>query len=278
MPESNICIVCGKLIKSGRVFCSIACKGKSQEKRITLACDGCSRSFSIWPCFKRKNNYCSVTCYRDTTRRKEMRECKVCGKEFLAKSYLIKRGFGIFCSRECQHKTYPERVVKNCLNCDNQFSVWPSHAHLAKFCSKECADDFKRDYVDLVCKNCEKPFKIPRWELNRGRGTFCTRECFIKFNGESSLEEKMRKVLTKAKIKFLQEYKFGRFRADFLLTDLKTVVECDGEFWHMSSKAKSRDARKDEYLKKEGYKVIRMTGTNINNYSEKKLIERILIQ
>lgn len=285
MPEvspnfksSEYCKTCGKIVWVGEnsTSCSPNCRSMIFRKRIILNCDGCLKKFSIMPCYKRNANYCSLDCYWNTTRKKEKRFCKVCGKEFWATKPLISKGFGIFCSRECQHKTYPPKVVIFCKQCNKRVEIWPSKIHLIKFCSRKCADDFVRDYVDLVCKFCKKTFQTPRWEVNRGRGTFCSRECFIQYKGESSLEEKMRFLLTKSKIKFSQEYKFGRYRADFLLPDLKIVVECDGEFWHMNPKAKSRDAKKDEYLIKQGYKVIRISGTNINNYSDKELIKRIL--
>ncbi len=145
-----------------------------------------------------------------------------------------------------------------------------------KFCSKKCADDFKRDYVERICKNCSKPFELPRWELNNGKGTFCTRECFIQYNGESSIEKKMRRALEKTGISFQQEVKFGIYRADFFLKELNIVIECDGEYWHSRPWSGERDKRKDSYLIDKGYKVVRVSEKKIRNSSEEDLIKTVV--
>jgi very-short-patch-repair endonuclease len=124
------------------------------------------------------------------------------------------------------------------------------------------------DFETRACAQCGKEFQLPTWETKRGKGKFCTRECFIKFNGESSLEEKVRKYLESKHIAFQQEVKFAKYRADFLLTGTKTIIECDGEFWHLRPQSKIRDKRKDKYLQGLGYKVFRLTGRQINERLE----------
>lgn len=136
-----------------------------------------------------------------------------------------------------------------------------------KFCTKKCADDFKRNYVERTCKQCERVFEIPLWEVNNGKGTFCTRECFIEYNGETSIEEKVRLALEKLGIKYQQEVKIGAYRADFLLPESKIVIECDGEYWHRSLKARERDKRKDEFLTENGYQIIRLSEEQIRSDS-----------
>lgn len=282
MPElttnfksNELCKTCGHIVwvkPDTTTTCSPDCKSPIFRKRIILKCDGCNKKFSILPYLKRKSNYCSMKCYWDSTRHKEKRFCKVCGNEFWPTKPQLNKGFGIFCSRTCQHKTYPPRIIKYCKQCNKRIEVQPSKVSLTKFCSKNCADSYMRDYADCICKNCHKNFQIPRWELNKGKGTFCSRPCFNHYKGESSLEEKMRKLLTKAKIDFQQEHKFGRFHADFLIEKLKLVIECDGEYWHMPSKNQIRDKRKDKYLKNLGYKVLRFSGQQIQHLNSKQLL------
>ena len=199
----------------------------------------------------------------------------VCGKTFKVKNYLVEKGFGLYCSRECQHTTYPPKIDINCKQCGKKFKIWPSKIKLIKFCSKVCKDDFKRDYVYCICKNCKTNFQIPRWELNNGKGTFCSRSCFYQYKGESSLEERMRNVLTEFKIDFIQEYKIGRYYADFYVPKLNLIIECDGEYWHLNEKAQLRDQRKDKLLESLGYKIIRMTGDQIKKKSNEDLVEII---
>ncbi len=133
-----------------------------------------------------------------------------------------------------------------------------------------------RDYVTSVCKKCSKSFELPKGDLERGRGNFCTYRCYLTYRGPSILEEKMEKALNLANIKYEREIKFKRFHVDFLLSDLKTVIECDGEYWHLMPKIQERDKRKDKLLNSLGYKVIRVSGQEIDSLSVKKLLTKIV--
>ena len=280
MPESftniHVCIYCGKPLFSGSKFCSRECKSKSQIVRITLKCVGCNKDFKLSPCYKRNTNYCSMKCYWDSTRLKKIRCCKVCGKKFIAKNSLIVKGFGIFCSRDCQHKTYPDQIKKKCKQCGKYYYTQPSKDLKSFFCDKVCHDDFMRDYVLCICRCCKKKFEIPRSDLNRGRGTYCSRRCFVSYGGSSLLELKMEKALNIAEIIFEREVKFKRFHVDFLLEKYKTVIECDGEYWHLIPKNIERDKRKDILLQSLGYKVLRFTGNELDKLNEVKLSEILL--
>ncbi len=133
-----------------------------------------------------------------------------------------------------------------------------------------------RDYVSLVCHGCKKNFQIPRSDWNRGRSRFCSWNCFKHYDGESSLEERMRKILTKFKIKFIQEYKIGRYHADFLIPTLNLVLECDGEYWHLNKRGLERDKQKDRHIGMLGYKVLRLSGQKILKSSDKEIVKRII--
>lgn len=37
------------------------------------------------------------------------------------------------------------------------------------------------DVVALVCLNCEESFELPRWRVNQGRGSFCSKKCHDQF-------------------------------------------------------------------------------------------------
>jgi very-short-patch-repair endonuclease len=240
-----------------------------------LICAGCGKQFAIWPYLKRKTNYCSVKCYLNSTRRKKSAKCLVCGTDFLVKEYLVKKGYGLYCSRKCQHETYPKQIKKICLQCNKVYYVPPSWASKRTFCSKKCQDDSMRDYVKSVCKKCGKTFELPRGDLERGRGNFCTYRCYLTHRGPSTLEEKMERALNLAEIKFEREIKFKRFHVDFLIRSLKTVIECDGEYWHLNPKIHERDGRKDELLKGLGYKVLRFSGKTMDQLSEIELADTL---
>lgn len=91
---------------------------------------------------------------------------------------------------------------------------------------------------------------------------FCSRYCYIRYSGESSLEATMRLALEKQKINFKQEVKFGKYHADFVLPEQKIVIECDS-YWHESEYARKRDGQKDAFLKKLGYQIFRFSDSDI---------------
>lgn len=265
-------------IKNGRQFCSRYCKNENQKKRITLTCKGCHKVFSILPYLKRQTNYCSIECYHNSTRVKEKRLCRVCRKEFYATGPLVKKGFGIYCGRKCQHSVYEQkRVTIACRQCGQTRYLPPSIAiqRHSTFCSKKCKDDHSRDYVERVCKNCHRSFQIPTWETKRGKGSFCSKHCFLQYKGESSIERKVRYALQKAHISFLQEAKIGKYRADFLLPQHNTIIECDGDYWHKIPGIKERDERKNEFLASLKYSIFRFTEKTIRETSPDDLCHKI---
>lgn len=238
-----------------------------QKVRALLECFHCQKSFLNLPCLIRKSNYCSVQCYRNETNKKQIKSCQVCGKEFRIKHYLVKKGYGFYCSKQCWFTLFKtwEKSTK-CIQCGKIFTVPRSvYKKNPKFCSKKCTDDFKRDYVKNICQGCKKEFELPRSDFNRGRGSFCTRECFKHYDGETSIERKIRLELEKLNETFVQEAKFGRFYADFFLPERKLIIECDGEYWHRGKIKKDRDKRKDKLLKELGYKVIRLEEEKIKS-------------
>lgn len=262
-------------IKNGRQFCSRYCKNENQKKRITLTCKGCHKVFSILPYLKRQTNYCSIKCYHNSTRVKEKRLCRVCRKEFYATGPLVKKGFGIYCGRKCQHSVYEQkRVTIACRQCGQIRHLPPSIAiqRHSTFCSKKCKDDHSRDYVERVCKNCHRSFQIPTWETKKGKGSFCSRFCFIKYRGESTIEKRVRYALQRSKTKFSQEVKIGTYRADFLLPEFNLIIECDGEYWHdRKPGVPERDQRKTVFLQNQGYKVVRLPEQTIRKTPIAKL-------
>lgn len=276
----RLCPICSRKFiakKRTSTYCSKPCKGLATRKRIKVICDGCKNVFEKIPYQIRKTNYCSSKCYWYSTKIKQNKLCKICQKVFTPSPAQIRHGYGIYCSRKCQNKINKDsQIFKKCFKCGLIFKKSPAVARRAVFCSKTCHDLFMSDFEVHTCVQCLKDFQIPTWEVKKRKGKFCSRECFIKFKGESSLEEIVREYLEKRHVQFKQEVKFGRYRADFLLIRTKSIIECDGEYWHLNQQAVIRDSKKDLYLKNLGYQVFRLTGTQIINSLE-PLIESIII-
>lgn len=239
----------------------------SLKVRTILTCTNCQKQFLNFPYLIRKTNYCSLNCYWIGTNKKQLKSCKSCGKEFYADAVLIKKGYGFYCSRDCWFSIFKEwkREVK-CTQCGKVFSVIRAvYKKHPKFCSKKCKDESEKYSITRTCKQCNQIFELHRADLNRGRGHFCTWECYKKYKGESSLEQLVRQQLEKLNEPFQQEMRVGKFRADFYLPKRNLIIECDGEYWHMDEKIRLRDQRKDKVLLKLGYNILRLTGQDIIN-------------
>ncbi len=74
--------------------------------------------------------------------------CKVCGKVWRVESQ--NDNIKEICSRSCYYESlkgtknpmWKQKIIKNCLNCEKTFSVWPSHS-FRQFCSKSCSNKYR---------------------------------------------------------------------------------------------------------------------------------------
>ena len=66
-------------------------------------------------------------------------------------------------------------------------------------------------------------------------------------------------------------YNIGMYWSDFVFPKLKIAIECDGNYFHKFKKAKMRDARKEIWLKQQGWQVIRLTEDETKNNNFYKL-------
>jgi very-short-patch-repair endonuclease len=75
----------------------------------------------------------------------------------------------------------------------------------------------------------------------------------------SSLEQHTASALRKLKIHFRSHKIVCPYVLDFFLPDLNIDLECDGSYWHSIPKVKSREAKRDAYIKSLGMRVVRIS-------------------
>lgn len=85
----------------------------------------------------------------------------------------------------------------------------------------------------------------------------------IRLASPSSLEQLMIDALNKAGIETVREYPVGKFSLDFSIPSLKIDIECDSSL-HTFKSMKERDARRDQFLKSNGWTVLRFTSKEMN--------------
>lgn len=94
---------------------------------------------------------------------------------------------------------------------------------------------------------------------------------------ETGIERTVKAVLIGAGLEFKQEFTLGVVGlADFYLPAYNLVIECDGEYWHASAKAKQRDAVKNAYCKRNGIGMLRLSERDIRAGKAQKIISRRL--
>ncbi|KPD00586.1 hypothetical protein LR69_01238 [Geobacillus sp. BCO2] len=55
----------------------------------------------------------------------------------------------------------------------------------------------------------------------------------------------------------------GKYRIDLALPAYKIAIECDGRAYHSTSEQRAHDRRKNAYLRKHGWRVLRFSGRMI---------------
>ncbi len=87
--------------------------------------------------------------------------------------------------REERLKSYKNLTIKTCIECGLEFKmpVWyETHKERGMYCSKRCRGihEHKQAIVKRTCVNCGKEFEVIKRDMNRGRGLYCSFECFKK--------------------------------------------------------------------------------------------------
>ncbi len=81
---------------------------------------------------------------------------------------------------------------------------------------------------------------------------------------ESPIESRLYRALVLRGEKVEAQVSCGFYRIDLVLRKYRIAIECDGKAYHSSEDQKAYDRRKNLYLRKKGWKVLRFTGSSIN--------------
>lgn len=84
-------------------------------------------------------------------------------------------------------------IIKNCLNCEKQILVKPSHEKKGwgKYCSRECMYIGMKNGNIFKCNNCNKEVYRSLREINRSKDNyfFCSKSCKISFFNKKRIGE-----------------------------------------------------------------------------------------
>lgn len=125
-----------------------------------------------------RQHYCGEACRRQGSP-KLKRVCENCGREFELEQYLVERGQGKFCSLECYRNQTP-RPERVCRICGKVFTVRTSYAEdgWGVYCSPECRErEYELRRVVRACEACGTEFVVTQSVIRKGHGRFCGEAC-----------------------------------------------------------------------------------------------------
>lgn len=257
---------------------------------------------------KRKNIFCSPKCHDDFRRKPKLnvevqpkpkgekhynwsgpKYCEFCGIELISGK---ERGKGrcssVECDREAKERQIKNRsdwkgddIVSKCAYCEKEIRFRPGH--FKKYCSHECMHLGRRNRVTLNCQHCQKEFIVAFQRLRDASPQFCSLHCYRASNLRTTLEIKIGIAFNDLGLKFVDEYrpKGTRRIFDFYLYELNILVEADGDFWHYSQWASERgipkrDKDKEQWAISQGFKVMRIKGSDVDKFGADRLIKNYL--
>lgn len=137
-----------------------------------------------------------------------------------------------------------------------------------RYCSKECGYNYRKTggkkgkhYPHTqrarvgICPICGKEYRATG-DFKDRRQIYCSHDCYMRSRLETTPEKIVRGLLDKVGVEYKQEYKIGKYWADFYLPKYNAVIEVDGDYWHSLPDVKEKDTRKDMFLKSKGISVM----------------------
>ena len=123
--------------------------------------------------------------------------------------------------------------------------------------------------IDRICENCNKVFQFNFI----GSGRYCSRACAKEYyytheKTESDIERITREWLEENNVCFIPQYRI-EYEDTYTIVDFfikpNMCYYADGDYYHTDEESKDRAFRQIRGLTKDGYVVIRVSGTDILN-------------
>lgn len=281
----TICGHCGKLFAgyAGQPnrYCDTTCRDEAQRRRVERTCPTCGTAFACRP--KDRKRFCSPKCAAvmnpaNQPRPHRAARCGACGAVFeLNRSTHHKSYTGRYCSRRCSdsvNKNPPAQAwtSKPCSHCGVVFLCppWrPEIAHCSIKCAKRHAAQITvgerhplwKPRTPMACEACGTVVLVKPCHAARFRA--CSRRCASVLGQQawpriSSIERAMADAFRMVGLTPTAQHIIGPYIVDFAFPLARLVVECDGTYWHGRPQQQVKDTRKDAYLARHGWQVVRL--------------------
>jgi len=82
-------------------------------------------------------------------------------------------------------------------------------------------------------------------------------------NTESPIEDSFWRASCRCVRGIIPQVNIGKYRVDFAIPEHHIAIELDGHDYHKSKEQRTHDAKRERYLEREGWRVIRFTGSEV---------------
>lgn len=79
----------------------------------------------------------------------------------------------------------------------------------------------------------------------------------------TSIERKVHGVLDELGVVYITEYRMGPYLIDAFVPEKNLAIECDGKYWHSTVRGVRGDRRKDQFVRKAGFAILRLQEAEI---------------
>lgn len=190
-----------------------------------VVCDNCGREF--WRKQRTnqlgyKHTFCNHKCEQEFRNPPVYRRCKVCGRKFRVRKHGLKKGYSLYCSRECMAISFRKRIAVTCDYCGKQIYLTPARLKKSKkhFCSMECMGKFykvsmlRKARQDIVKTGPVKNFEEANYAWGYLLGVLCS-------DGSIGEYKKQGKCLTKVISLLVSDKDF----IDLFLSAVKEITD-----------------------------------------------------
>ncbi len=184
--------------------------------------------------------------------------CTWCGNATIKASREVTRILKLkkhfFCSSSCAvrygnslRSTYGT-VAKICALCKASFTTSENPNKMGKYCGRLCASKDTNNVTEKRRESAREQGRLHKDNLMTASETLKRREAWKYVEMEENLDSEPHEF----------EFALGNFVFDLLLSDLRILIEFDGNY-HRDGRQKEKDKVKSDFAKSQGYCVVRIT-------------------
>lgn len=187
--------------------------------------------------------------------------------------------------KETSSKSNPKKAsrkftipIVNCNNCGKEIRKIIGKSGLI-YCSKSCYNEYRkinivsrednRKKISLVCNICGKEYE--RHPSIAKKSKYCSIQChnignFLNMpRKDTKIEIIVENILKDLKIKYEKQKPISNKTVPDFFVNPNIAIYVDGCYWHSLEFNKDKDIKINEYLKNNGYKVIRYNENEIKD-------------